>query len=668
VECSPGKINFQMDEEKKIANYSAVKYLKTVLVSLFFLVFAMAQFQCGNQELHEPVYLNHDTAVHYVGMDACKSCHMDIYKTFIQTGMGQSFAPATRQKSAANYKHTKPVYDATLGLYYLPIWIGDSLFVKEFQLGPNHDTIHQRIERVDYIIGSGQHTNSHLNSQNGYLYQLPLTWYSQLQKWDLPPGFEKGRNVRFSREIGLECMSCHNAIPQVADKNSNLFTAIPNGIDCERCHGPGELHVKERLTGTRVDTSKGPDYTIVNPKRLGWERQTDLCQRCHLQGNAILKPGKQFTDFRPGQKLADYFNVFMPTYTGDEQEMIMASHAQRLQQSKCFIKSNPTEVNKDNSLLKLTCINCHNPHVSVKQTGVAIFNQACLKCHQPSACNEIKQQQSNLESQNCVSCHMPKSGTIDIPHVTVHDHKIAIPASKMKLKSLKKFMGLYCVTKGNLNSLDQAQAYLNYAEKFEGSQQIVLDSALYFLNQLNGIEDASAIQIHYLFLKSDAEAICKLAETFKLNRQTDAWMAYRVGQSYFNLNQFAKAISWLEKATQLSQANLKMQIKLGAAYLMNNQIELGIGLLKKVIATNATIEDAWTNLGYGYALQSNFKQALNCYNQEIRLNPFHQQALLNRAAAYLNMGDQINARKDLLKLKQIAPRNEIISQLLSQIN
>jgi tetratricopeptide (TPR) repeat protein len=111
-----------------------------------------------------------------------------------------------------------------------------------------------------------------------------------------------------------------------------------------------------------------------------------------------------------------------------------------------------------------------------------------------------------------------------------------------------------------------------------------------------------------------------------------------------------------------------MQIKLGAAYLMNNQIELGIGLLQKVIATNATIEDAWTNLGYGYALQSNFKQALNCYNQEIRLNPFHQQALLNRAAAYLNMGDQINARKDLLKLKQIAPRNEIISQLLSQIN
>ncbi len=657
-----------MDEEKQIAHFSAMKNFKAFLGFMFFLAVGMAQFQCGNQTPQEPAYLNHDTSVHYVGMNACQSCHQDIYKTFIQTGMGQSFAPATRLKSAAKYSHTKPVFDTSLGFYYLPIWIGDSLFIKEYQLGSNQDTIHQRIERVDYIIGSGQHTNSHLSSKNGYLYQLPLTWYSQLQKWDLPPGFEKGRNVRFSREIGLECISCHNAIPQVADNNSNLFTSIPNGIDCERCHGPGELHVKERLTGSRVDTSNGPDFTIVNPKRLGWERQTDLCQRCHLQGNAVLKTGKQFTDFRPGQKLADYFNVFMPNYKGAEQEMIMASHAQRLQQSQCFIKSNPTEVNKGNSLLKLTCINCHNPHVSVKQTGVAIFNQACLKCHQPSACNEIKQHQSNLASQNCVSCHMPKSGTIDIPHVTVHDHKIAIPTTIKTVKSLKTFMGLYCVTKGNLHNIDQAQAYLNYAEKFEGSQQLVLDSAQFFLNQLSGIEEAKAIQIHYLFLKSDAEAICKLAETLKPQSQTDAWMAYRIGQSFFNLNQFANAISWIEKATQLSHANLKMQIKLGAAYLMNNQIEQGIAVLKKVIATNATIEDAWTNLGYAYALQSNFKQALNCYNQEININPLHQQALLNRAAAYLNMGDQINAKKDLLKLKKIDPRNEIIPQLLSQIN
>jgi hypothetical protein len=633
---------------------------------VFFLVLGMAQFQCGDQAHTTHQYLNHDTAVHYVGMDACKSCHLDIYNTFIETGMGQSFAPASRQKSAAKYKHTQPVYDAHLGFYYLPFWIGDSLYIKEFQLGPNQDTLHQRVERVDYIIGSGQHTNSHLSSKNGYLYQLPLTWYTQLQKWDLPPGFENGRNVRFSREIGLECMSCHNAIPKVTDNYSNLFTSIPNGIDCERCHGPGELHVKERLTGSKVDTSKGADFTIVNPKRLGWERQTDLCQRCHLQGNAVLKEGKQFTDFRPGQKLADYFNVFMPNYKGAEQEIIMASHAQRLQQSKCFIKSNPSTVNESNPALKLTCINCHNPHVSVKKTGTAIFNKACMNCHLPSACSEI-QQKTSITSQNCVACHMPKSGTVDIPHVTVHDHKISIPAKQVDAKSIKTFMGLYCVTKGNLNNNDLAQAYLNYAEKFEGAQQEVLDSANYFLNQLDGIAQAAAIQIHYWFLKNNHEAICNLSQKLKNVQHTDPWMCYRIGQSFFNLNNYSEAISWLENASKLAPANLKMQIKLGTAYLMNAQVEKGIAVLKKVLQANANTDDAWTNLGYAYALSADFKGALNCYNQELQLNPFHQQALLNRAAAYLNLGDRIKAKSDLLKLKKLDPKNETIAQLLSQI-
>lgn len=28
---------------------------------------------------------------------------------------------------------------------------------------------------------------------------------------------------------------------------------------------------------------------------------------------------------------------------------------------------------------------------------------------------------------NCSACHIPKSGAIDIPHVSISDHKIQIP-------------------------------------------------------------------------------------------------------------------------------------------------------------------------------------------------------------------------------------------------
>ena len=45
-------------------------------------------------------------------------------------------------------------------------------------------------------------------------------------------------------------MTCHNAYPDFVLGSTNKFNKIPKGIDCERCHGPGELHVNS--IGVRV--------------------------------------------------------------------------------------------------------------------------------------------------------------------------------------------------------------------------------------------------------------------------------------------------------------------------------------------------------------------------------------------------------------------------------
>lgn len=620
---------------------------------------------------HEPAsqkteFLNHDTAVHYVGKEACRSCHGDIYNSFIQTGMGQSFGPATRLKSVAKFNHTKPVYDKKLGLYYLPVWIGDSMYIKEFGL-QGKDTFHQRLERVDYIIGSGQHTNSHLGSRNGYVFQLPLTWYAQKGQWDLPPGFEDGRNVRFSREIGMECMSCHNAMPKADESAINKFISIPDGIDCERCHGPGELHVKEKLAGNFVDTSKYTDYTIVNPRKLSWERQTDLCQRCHLQGNAVLKPGKGFGDFRPGMRLADYYNVFMPKFKGAENEFIMASHAQRLQESKCFITSNKNmDLNAVNTGLNLTCINCHNPHISVKYTGKQIFNNACMKCHQLDACKEIPENRK-AQNDNCVSCHMPKSGTLDIPHVTVHEHKIRKPVKVQEIKAIKEFAGLYCVTKGNLNNLDKAQAFMNYLEKFEGDSKISLDSAAHFIQLLEAEESYIALKIHYAFLQKDDLSVLKLASAIVPEQTRDYWMAYRIGQSAFNMQDFALSETWMKRACELAPNNLKFKNKWMLACLMSGKIDEAIQIQEASLNIYPNQEDAWSNLGFAYANKQMYDKALDCYNRELKLFPFHQQALLNRAGVYHLLGKDDLAKKDLKLILQLVPGESRAKAMLAAL-
>ena len=40
-----------------------------------------------------------------------------------------------------------------------------------------------------------------------------LTHFIRKKKNGLTPGYENGNNSRFSRAIGMECMSCHNAYP-----------------------------------------------------------------------------------------------------------------------------------------------------------------------------------------------------------------------------------------------------------------------------------------------------------------------------------------------------------------------------------------------------------------------------------------------------------------------
>jgi len=414
-----------------------IKKLSSILLGLIFIVSFSLCRQAKKVEQVSP-YLNHNDSVKYVGIETCKSCHLDKFETFIQTGMGMSFDSASIKKSSANFTNQKPVFDSFLNLYYLPFLKNNVIYLKEYRM-ENKDTVYSRTEKINYIVGSGHHTNSHMVVENGYVFQAPITFYTQKGKWDLPPGFENGNNSRFNRKIGLECMSCHNAMPQLIDASENQYNELPHGINCERCHGPGQLHVQEMKKGNTVDINKKVDYTIVNPGKLSWQRQIDVCQRCHLQGNAVLKPNKSFTSFKPGMVLSETFDQFSPEYK-DGEDFVMAAHAERFQKSKCFISSNKNNLNAENPKLAFTCISCHNPHVSVRKTNTIQFNKTCTSCHQEKKCTESLAKR-NKQNDNCVACHMPISGTADIPHVSVHDHYIRKP-NNLPVKKPSKLKGL----------------------------------------------------------------------------------------------------------------------------------------------------------------------------------------------------------------------------------
>ncbi len=635
------------------------------------------------------IYKNHSDTASYVGMNTCKSCHQGIYNTFIQTGMGHSFDKATREKSSASFENSV-INDKFSDYSYQALWQDDSLFIKEFKLNKK-DTSFKRVEQVNFIIGSGQHTNSHLQNINGYIHQMPMTFFTQKKKWDLPPGFENGVNTRFSRKIGLECMSCHNGYPDFVMGSENKYTRVPLGIDCERCHGPGSIHVRERSSGTKIDTSKYIDYSIVNPSKLQIDLQFDICQRCHLQGNAVLKEGKSFYDFKPGQKLSNVMTVFLPKYTTSKSEFIMASHADRLKQSACFIKTSE-KIQSEKTSLKpykkgLTCITCHNPHVSVRNTNTNQFNLACINCHQINSnviCTEKSTSKNyksgQLQNSNCVNCHMPNSGSIDIPHVSVHDHYIKKPITKKEKASIKEFLGLIAINESNPDNHSKVKAYLNQYEKFE-KNEFYLDSALklipFHLKETKTTYLNELVQLYFIqqAYGKIAQLITELEPETVINRilikqsysNTHAWTLYRIAESFVNLNQSTNAEIFFKAAIKLAPYQLDFRIKYATNLAFNKKIKPAIEELEYVITENPKIVTAYTNLGYLYLIQGNVSKCEQLYLQGEKLDPDNIPLLMNIGALYVNLKQNKKALNYFERILKINNQNSIAKEMIRNL-
>jgi tetratricopeptide (TPR) repeat protein len=648
------------------------KSLYVLLVPMLALLFSYCQ-NASVQHEETPAllpYQNLSDSVQYVGMETCRSCHQNIYDTFIKTGMGESFAHATRAKSSASFNGHIAVYDSIADFYYSPFWRKDSLFIVEFRL-QGKDTVHRNEQYIEYIVGSGQHTNSHIYSENGYLYQAPITFYTQKGIWDLAPGFSGGFNSRFNRIIGLECMSCHNTLPELVSGSENKYQTVPQGIGCERCHGAGAAHVQAKLAGNIVDTAVQVDYSIVNPRHLPRELQMDVCRRCHLQGVAVLKEGKSFDDFKPAMPLHSVMDVFLPEYDGNQTKFIMASQAHRLTKSACYQQSD------------MTCLNCHNPHISVKQTPSSHFNAACLRCHQAdnAAANspsmpQAKQQaacslplatRQQKNGNNCSACHMPVSPSIDIPHVTVHDHFIRRPIAASELHKIEKFIGLAAVNNPKIDAISQAKGYLHYYESYDNDITL-LDSARYYLERAgNKPQQTFEAHIHWLYLKSDFDGIIQHAPNMDIGQINDAWTAYRIGEAHLQRQQYEQAAQYFTQSVTKMPLQADFNNKLSIALIQSGKTEQAIRSLEQLLYENPKHISGLTNLGFLQVAKGQLNEAEQLYKRALACNPDYAQALLNMAALKMLQQDQNAAKQYIQTLLRKQPNHSQAKELLKQL-
>ena len=349
----------------------------------------------------------------------CATCHEDVAPTYALTGMARSFS----RVSTAQFAAPARLHHEASDRYYTMVERDGRFYQRRHQIGFGGKETNVVELEAHYVVGSGNHARTFLHrTPDGRLVQLPVSWYAERGGyWAMSPGYDRAAHMDFRRVLDTGCMSCHNGYPRglVEDEGAGPrlgAASLPEGIDCQRCHGPGQAHVDAVKTGDAQAIARA----IVNPAKLDRDRQLEACMQCHLESTSsplpfqIQRYEQPPFSYTPGKVLSDYFVHFDHAPGGRRDDKFeIAGGAYRLRRSACFQRSN------------MTCLTCHNPH-DVPRGVTAVERQVavCQSCHQETHRGGVPSVPGAAARATCLDCHMPKRRTDDAVHVVMTDHYI----------------------------------------------------------------------------------------------------------------------------------------------------------------------------------------------------------------------------------------------------
>jgi tetratricopeptide (TPR) repeat protein len=546
----------------------------------------------GGQKQALPSYLNAEPGVEYVGDRACKGCHSTEYNRFKQTGMGQSTAVPSPEDLRVL---TRPVTISGKPLHrtYTVYSRDGKMYHEESERDANGQLVFSETHEINYTVGSGEVGKSYLVAKGDALFVSPISYYTRINAWDLSPGYEAGVFRGFTRPVVELCADCHTGQPSFVSGKPNRFQQPPFRsltIGCERCHGPGAIHVQQRKEGASLG---GPvDFSIVNPAKLPMELRDDVCAQCHFAGDArVLRPGKNYLDFRPGTKLANVVAIFSASPALKGTRFIALDQFEQLKMSRCAIASKG----------RLGCITCHDPHVQLHGVEAAEqFRERCLTCHKTDTClAPLARRRATSPPDNCVQCHMPKEPLENISHASSADHRILRDPSENPLAGTLR-SSIYSA------ELIYAATPLNFSEARPDLRSLALayTQAVPRYPEL-GQKGFAVLELAARELPDDAEV------------QASYGLILLIAQP----RESAHAAEILQKAIALGSKSPEVRTKLGNLRLRQGQVTAAIDLYKDSIQVDSFYTPPYLELARVYSLLKDFKSAREILDLVLKGDP-----------------------------------------------
>ena len=564
----------------------------------------------------------------YVDAAVCAECHADKAAGYMRTGMGRSFARVSPENTP---ELRKPFHNQASDSYFAMVVRDGKVYQKRWQIGFDGNETNIDEKSADFVVGSGNHAKTylHLTTQNA-LEELPLSWYSEKGGyWDMSPGYDHPDNPGSVRPAHYECMFCHNAypkIPQTLEHHDNagmtLAEPIPLGIDCQRCHGPGQRHVALAMAAGKPEEIRA---AIVNPKRLTPEREMEVCMQCHLETTSVDLPHaiRRFDrapfSYVPGQPLGDFSVEF--DEAGGIKRFEIAHAAYRLRESQCFLKSAG----------RLRCTTCHDPHdIPRGAAATAHYNSVCETCHaaivKPAAAGP------HQAGANCIECHMPKRRTDDVVHAAMTDHYIQRQKPAGDLLAPK---AEFAETESNGY---RGEVVPYYPRPLADTPENAMYTAL--------------AQIEYR--RNLSQGLPKLAALLDRYHPAQAGFYRELGRAYWAAGDLTKGIAYLEEAVRREPTAFHLNI-LGNAQMEARQFPQAEATLRRATALSPDDPAPWATLGWVLWQEDKGGEARSALEKAIALDPEPPEPHNNLASVEWGMGDQAGAEQQFREALRIEP-------------
>jgi tetratricopeptide (TPR) repeat protein len=547
------------------------------------------------QPLVSSTPVQHSLPAEYAGADVCFSCHQEIARTFSATGMGRSFS--TVRSDLTHMTTRRPVYHAASDRYYTMTERGGTLYQRRYQIGFDGKETNVLELKADYVVGSGNHARTFLNrNADGRLVQLPLSWYAERGGyWAMSPGYDRSAHLDFRRVIDAGCMSCHNGYPRTPvedDPNGPKFgDGLPEGIDCQRCHGPGRAHI-EAINMRDLDRARA---AIVNPATLDRERQLETCMQCHLESTSsplpfqIRRAEHPAFSYAPGQPLSDYFIHFdHAPGTGHDDTFEIASGAYRLRKSACFQRSN------------MTCSTCHDPHdIRRGPEAVQRYVTVCQSCHRDVHRGRGSEVRDVKAGATCVDCHMPKRRAEDAVHVVMTDHYI------QRHKPPRDLLADRTETASAGRDAYRGEVVLYYPPTLAPTP----DNELY--QAVAQVQQGSNVSV----------GIQRLLQAIDTYRPARADFYFELGRAYSFLGDFDADIRWCREALRHDPAFVPALKELASASTSKGDLLGATAALEKAVALRPDDGNAFADLGSVYLQLGRLDDSQRALRQALAIDP-----------------------------------------------